>query len=417
MRLLKQIPKDKPLDSTCGFLRDGYLFISKRMNQLDTDIFTARFFGKKVTFLMGKEAGELFYNERYFKRKGVAPMRVQKTLFGKKGVQGLDGKNHKQRKAQFMSLLTPDYEKKFLTICQTNLEQYATRWEKKSYVVLYKESQKVLFESVFQWVGISYEKDKIAKYADKFGFMIYGFGRIGKTYRTGKEARKDVESWIKNSIVAVRDGALIVDKTSPLYQMSMYEENGKKLPPQIAAVDLINLLRPIIAIATFVTFEGLALANYPECRERIGSGDRIYLEMFCQEVRRFYPFAPFVGAKVKRDFVWKHYLFRKNKLVILDLYGTNHDPKLWKQPNRFIPERFKSRKQDLYDFVPQGGGKIQSGHRCAGDVITLKVMEVFADYLVNRLDYDVPKQNLDYSMQKIPTLPKSGFVISNIRKL
>ncbi len=416
MRAIKEVPKDMPFDSTVGFIKDGYLFISNRMRQYNTDIFTARFVGKKVTFLMGKEAAEVFYKEEYFKRKNVAPMRVQKTLFGKKGIQGMDGSLHKKRKSLFMSLLTPDYENELISILRLNLDRYSNRWEQNSSITLYKESQKVLFESVCQWVGIFYDNEEVDSYAESMGLMIYGFGRVGKLYRKGKAARNRMESWVRKNVIAVREGTLTVDKRSALYQMSMYvEENGKKLPPQIAAVELINIIRPIIAIATFITFEALAIINYPEVKEEIRKRDPLYREMFCQEVRRYYPFAPFVGAKVKRDFMWGNYIFKKNSLVILDLYGTNHDPKIWDKPEQFNPKRFSERESNLYDFIPQGGGKIQSGHRCAGDIITVKVMEVFADYLVNHLEYEVPQQNLSYSLKKIPTLPESGFVMNNIK--
>lgn len=416
MELLKQMPKEKALDSTVGFLKDGYLFILNRMKKNNTDVFTARFLGKKVTFLMGREAAKLFYDEQCFIRKGVAPMRVQNTLFGKQAIQGLDGKNHKQRKALFMSLLTEEYEKQFLTICEATLDRYSKEWEKKPFIVLYKESQRVLFESVCQWAGISYEKTKINDYAEDFGRMIYGFGRVGSKYRQGKEARKEMEAFVRNSVIALRQGRLKVDKKSPLYQMSMYKENGRRLSAQIAAVELINLLRPMVAIATYVTFLAVALETCPECKVKIAKQDPLYLEMFCEEVRRFYPFGPFVGAKVKQDFVWKNYLFKKNSLVVLDIYGTNHDPKLWKKPDTFRPERFAKRKKDLFDFIPQGGGKMHSGHRCAGDRITLKVMEMFAEYLVNRLTYVVPTQNLTFSLRKMPTLPKSGFIMKNIKR-
>ncbi len=414
----KPIPKAKPCDSILGFLQDGYLFISNRMKKMNTNIFSARFLGKKVVFLMGKEAAEIFYNERYFKRKGVAPMRVQKTLFGKKTIQGLDGKQHKKRKAMFMSLLTPDYVDELVQICFRNLERYANQWEKKSSVNLYKESQRVLFESVCQWVRIPYQREKIKIYAEYFGCMIYGFGRIGKTYRKGKCARKEIECWVRDCIVAVRNGVLVVPYDSPLYRMSMYEEVcGTKVPAQIAAVELINIIRPVIAIATFVVFEALAINDYPDCAEILQNSNSDNLEMFCQEVRRFYPFGPFIGAKVKRDFIWKGYYLKKNTLVVLDLYGTNHDSSLWDKPNEFIPLRFKARNKCLYDLIPQGGGDMQTGHRCAGDILTVKIMEVFADYLVNHISYQVPKQNLKYSLQKFPTLPESGFVMSKVRKL
>jgi hypothetical protein len=51
--------------------------------------------------------------------------------------------------------------------------------------------------------------------------------------------------------------------------------------------------------------------------------------MFVQEVRRFYPFFPFVAAVVKKDFTWKGFEFKEGTLTFLDLYGTNHDPEVW----------------------------------------------------------------------------------------
>ncbi|CAB3389417.1 protein of unknown function [Kyrpidia spormannii] len=35
------------------------------------------------------------------------------------------------------------------------------------------------------------------------------------------------------------------------------------------AVELINVLRPIVTIATFITFSALALHEHPECKEKI----------------------------------------------------------------------------------------------------------------------------------------------------
>src|SRR5699024_11932535 len=39
-------------------------------------------------------------------------------------------------------------------------------------------------------------------------------------------------------------------------------------------------------------------------------------------------------ARVKSDFTWKGYQFKKETLTLLDLYGTNHDPEIWDNPAR-----------------------------------------------------------------------------------
>lgn len=412
----QRIPKEKGIDHTIDLIKEGYPFIQKRIRKYQSPIVISRVFAKRTIFLSGVEEAKVFYNDKYFKRHGVAPMRVQKTLFGKRAIQGLDGKEHQKRKQQFMSLLTPEYEKKLVNLCVLNLERKAKEWEKKESIKLFDESKKVLFLSVCEWTAVPYPKENEKEILEDFGYMIYSFGRIGSYYRKGKRSRKRVEHWIEQLIKAVRVGSFQVDERTPLYQMSMCKDiKGELLNIKIAARELINLLRPIIAIATYITFVAVALHENPECKEKLKKQDPLYLEMFCQEVRRYYPFSPFVGAKVIKSFRWNHCIFKKNTLVLLDLYGMMHDEKLWKQPYRFNPDRFKNRKECLYDLMPQGGGNIQKGHRCAGDILTLKVMMAFTDYLVNNIEYNLPKQDLTIPLNKIPTLPKSGFVMRDIK--
>ena len=138
--------------------------------------------------------------------------------------------------------------------------------------------------------------------------------------------------------------------------------------------------------------------------------------MFAQEVRRFYPFTPFVAAKTKKDFRWGKYEFEKGILVLLDVYGTNHDSEVWHEPYKFKPERFKERNEDLFDFIPQGGGNPAITHRCPGEGITVKIMESVLDFLINDIDFKVRNQDLSYNLKQIPTLPKSGFIISNVKR-
>jgi fatty-acid peroxygenase len=43
-------------------------------------------------------------------------------------------------------------------------------------------------------------------------------------------------------------------------------------------------------------------------------------------------------------------------LVILDVYGTNHDPRHWPDPQRFDPQRFPNAPVNPDTLMPQGGG-------------------------------------------------------------
>ncbi len=57
---------------------------------------------------------------------------------------------------------------------------------------------------------------------------------------------------------------------------------------------------------------------------------------------------------------------------MLDIYGTNHDPKIWDNPDLFNPSRFKNWKGSPFNFIPQGGGDYWLGHRCAVNGSLLK---------------------------------------------
>src|SRR5690625_2314699 len=157
---------------------------------------------------------------------------------------------------------------------------------------------------------------------------------------------------------------------------------------------LINVLRPIVAISTFVIYSALALHEHPEAKKKLQSGNNDDLELFVQEVRRYYPFGPFLGAMVRKDFTWNDYDFKEGTLVFLDMYGTNHDPRIWKDPNEFRPERFKKWNGSLYNFIPQGGGDPTKGHRCAGENITIELMKVALEFLLYKIDYVVPEQEI-----------------------
>lgn len=197
---------------------------------------------------------------------------------------------------------------------------------------------------------------EVGKRADDFGKMVDAFGAVGPRHWQGRRARNRAEKWIRKVIEYFRSGKIQAPEGTALHAMATYRDTeGKPLSVQMAAVELINILRPIVAIATYFTFCALALYEFPESREQIVSGNEEDLYMFVQEVRRYYPFGPFLGARVCSGFQWNGVPFKKGQLVLLDVYGTNHDPRLWDDPFLFWPERFRNWRGGLFDLVPQGG--------------------------------------------------------------
>jgi fatty-acid peroxygenase len=100
--------------------------------------------------------------------------------------------------------------------------------------------------------------------------------------------------------------------------------------------------------------------------------------------------------------------------VLLDLHGMNHDPHLWPDADRFDPQRFAGRQPDAFTYVPQGGGDPHTGHRCAGERVTVELLKS-ALRTLTRVTYDVPEQDLSFPLSRMPTRPRSGVVIENVR--
>jgi fatty-acid peroxygenase len=248
--------------------------------------------------------------------------------------------------------------------------------------------------------------------------MVDGFGAAGLRHWQGRNARWTAEEWIRGVIRDVRSSRLNPPEGSAAREIAFHRElDGKLLDEAVAAVELLNILRPIVAIATYVTFGAHALYAHPEWREKLREGKREDVQLFVREIRRYYPFTPFVGAAVRKDFIWKGFRFPAGTLVLLDIYGMNHDPRYWDAPDVFRPERFDGRPKRPFDFMPQGGGDYARGHRCAGEWLTIRVMEESLRFLTRQMTYDVPIQDLSIDLSRIPTFPKDKMMMTDIRPL
>lgn len=413
---MPSIPRDRGFDGTLALLRDPYRFISKRCRQYGADLFETRLMLRKTLCMTGPEAAELFYDERRFMRHGAAPGRLQKTLFGQGGVQGLDDEAHRHRKQMFMRLMTPERIAKLAERTADEWRTCARKWASMERVVLYDELHELLTRAVCAWAGVPLTESEVGERTRELTALFDAAGAVGPRHWWARLARKRSERWIEGIVGQIRDGRLRAPEQSAAHVIAWHRDlDGDLLSPRVAAVELLNVLRPTVAVAVYLVFAAHALHQHPECRQRLQSGEDGYAEWFVQEVRRFYPFFPSVLALVRQDFEWKGYPFPQGQRVVLDLYGTNHDARTWDARDEFRPERFRQWDASPFNFIPQGGGDHVLNHRCAGEWITIALMKVALSYLAGRLTYDVPDQDLRIDYARLPALPRSRFVLRNVR--
>ncbi|MGN7313517.1 cytochrome P450 [Alkalicoccobacillus gibsonii] len=410
------MPKDKGIDNTLDVLKEGYLYISNQAQEQDSDVFQTRLLGEKAICMRGAEAAEIFYEEGKFVRENAAPKRVLKTLFGEGGVQTLDGEAHQHRKALFMSLMTKEALINIRKLTALQWGQAIERWSKKEEVVLYREAQELLLRTACEWAGVPLDENEVAEKASWFGAMFEATAAIGPHHWKGRRARTKAEKWIEYIISDVRDNKRNINENSVLYTVTWHRDlRGELIDIETAGVELLNIIRPIVAVSVYICFTALAIHQHPRQVAKLSSSNEIDLQYFVQEVRRFYPFFPFTAARVNKDFVWANYQFEEGTLTLLDLYGTNHHPEIWSNPNEFDPARFEEWKGSPFNFIPQGGGDYEKGHRCAGEWLTLELMKESLNFLVHKVSYSLPEQDLRFSFNEIPSLPKSHFIMKNVQ--
>jgi fatty-acid peroxygenase len=411
---MTDIPRLDHLDSTWAFYRHPYTFISDHTSK--TDMVETRLLLQPAILMVGQDSARIFYNSDLFMRSGAMPGRIVHTLMGQGGVQGLDDEAHIHRKQMFMSLMTEDNVAQLVKIVMETLSLYARTWQTLDQITFYDEMREVLCIAVCSWAGIPLHNDDVVFRTNELTALYDYAGNVGPKHWWARVARVLADRWAADHIERIRAAPQSVAPTSPGYVIAMHRDlNGDLLPIKTAAVELLNVLRPTVAVAVYLAFVVHALYEHPEARDRIAAEDDGYVGRFVQEVRRVYPLFPAVAARVRQDFVHEGCSFHQGTRVMLDLYGTNHDPRLWNAPDTFEPDRFLNRDKFLFDFIPQGGGDPSLTHRCPGERIAVEVMQAVTRFLVHDMQYTLPPQDMRIDASRLPALPQSRIIMTNIQ--
>ncbi|GBG15008.1 fatty-acid peroxygenase [Novimethylophilus kurashikiensis] len=412
---IRPLPRDHHYDSTLALMRDPYRYIARQCDLLGADIFETRLILHEAVCMRGAEAAALFYDSTAFQRQGALPLRLQRTLFGRGGVQTMDGEAHQRRKRLFLDLMSQENIDALGEIFEQQLLKAFGRWRAEPQLVLYEGLKEVLTRSVCAWAGVPLLESEIDLRKQQLSALYETAGAIGLKHWQGRWARVKAEQWAADWVERVRAGTDEVPQGSPLHAIATQcNAEGRLLDKRVAAVEVINLLRPTVAVAVYLLFEAHALEQLPGLEARLLNGGSVFRDGFVNEVRRFYPFFPSVMAVARHDVAWQGYVIPKGWRAVLDLYGTCHDPRIWQEPETFRPERFKDWRDNGFSLIPQGGGQHAGGHRCAGEWVTLELMKRFARLLCERLEYEVPPQDLQLDMTHLPALPRSRIIIRQI---
>jgi len=378
-------------------------------------VFETRLLLQRTQCMTGRAAAQVFYDPKRFVRDTAAPRALRATLFGEGGVQGLDGAEHAQRKQMFLSLVTPDRIEELAEIASAEWGSAALRWRSNGGVVLYTAAQEIFTRAVCRWAGVPLLRTDVATRTRDLAALFDAAGSLGPRHLLARAARRRCERWMRELVERIRNERVAVDDSSPAHRIALQRDlHGELLDPRIAAVELLNVLRPSVAVSVYAVLIAHALHEHIAHAERLRTAPEQDIEHFVQEVRRFYPFFPAVAARVRESFEWHGQPMRAGQRALLDLYGINHDARIWGDPHVFRPARFCHWREDPFELVPQGGGEPQ-GHRCPGEGIARALMQRALRFLVREVEYAVPSKDLRSECRRLHAQPASAYARCDVR--
>jgi fatty-acid peroxygenase len=405
------LPRDHSPDATLSLLREGYTFISNRCERFGRDGFLTRIMLRRAICLRGEAAMRLLYGAEGLTRVGAMPSSVLHLLQDEGSVQQLDGEAHRARKAVFVRLLvTSDADR---TLAADFASDWRDRLLARGQTQVLRSASDSLARVACRWAGLA------SGFAENAGFrralyrMSADAGSFGPSTATALARRRQVEKRLEEE---VRKARAETEADTPLAELlRARESDGTRLDDATVVVELLNLLRPIVAVGRYVAFAAAVLARGSDWRTRLANDDTA-LRGFCEEVRRISPFFPFTAARVTRAQNFEGLGLAPGDWVLGDLWGTLHDPRLFPDPHAFRADRDLDWARQDQRFVPQGGGWVETTHRCPGEKVTLALMEAALRVLTRDLDWQAPAQDLAARLDRIPARPGSGVRLTAISR-
>ncbi|WP_152656981.1 cytochrome P450 [Oceanobacillus sp. CFH 90083] len=392
--MVKPIVQDKGIDHTIDFLREGYFYFSKRMDEYHEDIVRSRIFGRKLVMLRGDEALDLVKDTAMFQTEKYIPELSTSLLAKENGVSYLADIDYFHRKEWFAQTFNAEKREELELIIRQRWEERIEAWKTNPSIHFVAEIEEIWVIVVCNWLGIPIRASNLKQRTTDIHEFVQLFSKYGFNRWKRNQARNRIEKWLVFLIRQLRAGRVQVDEEKILYKLSWHEDkSGQILPIKTVVQELLLLIRTFVASGRWVVFSQLALLENPELKERL-QADQTYVHCFILEVIRYYSIIPFSIAKTQQQFFWKDMLFDKNQLVLFDIHGTNHHSEKWTQPALFQPDRFLD---SIY----------QSKKAIASDSVMLQLIKVSLSYLL-RTDWIVPKQELSCPVTEIPARPKKG---------
>jgi len=227
-----------------------------------------------------------------------------------------------------------------------------------------------------------------------------------------KSLRKEIDQIVYDIIDERRKSEEQHNDLLDMLLNAKYEDTGETMNnQQLRDESMILIVAGHETSANALTWALYLLAQHPEERQKVLDEVNLvignqpitydsvlqlnYTRQVIQETMRLYPPAWLIDRQALEDDELGGYLVPKGEIVLLFIYGTHRNPKYWKNPDTFDPDRFsKENLKDLpnYAYFPFGGGP----RLCIGNNFSMLEMQVLLALLVKNFTFTIePNQHIE----------------------
>ncbi|KAL8225903.1 hypothetical protein R6Q57_018460 [Mikania cordata] len=136
-------------------------------------------------------------------------------------------------------------------------------------------------------------------------------------------------------------------------------------------------------------------------------GNLPYLRCIINETLRMYPAGPLlVPHEASSDCVVGGYNIPRGTMLIVNQWAIHHDPKVWNEPERFRPERFKGLEgtRDGFKLLPFGSGR----RSCPGEGLAIRMVGMTLGSIIQCFDWErMSEEMVDMTEGPGLTMPKA----------
>lgn len=141
-----------------------------------------------------------------------------------------------------------------------------------------------------------------------------------------------------------------------------------------------------------------------------------YLDMVISETLRLYPPAFFITRQTKCDINLHNICIPNNVMIVFPIYAVHHNPELWPEPEKFIPERFtpeEKAKRHPYSYIPFGGGP----RMCIGMKLALLEVKLALAKLLHHVEFmTTERTEVPLKLRTASTISPDSAVYLKIRR-